>query len=646
MPTGQIIKQSDASILAPRVDTLETDLTLEVAARLTDKADNALQLATKAKIDVVNAQIANVVSGTPRTTYSTLALLTAGIPDGNIYSYVTSDGHRYWWDGSAWIDGGLYQSSGIAEKSILPKNLDRPYVTGANSKNLFDKTLGIPGYYVNNTTGNLSINVLYTSSDYIPISPSTAYRISGTAQQGAFYTASKVYISGFPHIVAFNSVNTPANAAYVRLSCFTTEINAVQLELGTAVTSYLSYGAKLYTSDIQDIQDLIPPDTTITINVKPDGTGDFLNPVLATRGITDSSKDKIYNIYIHEGIYDIMTYLDAAELVSSAQGWVLPDYVNLIGVGEKDKIILKGDYLGADANFVLYHSTLNVKKSNRLENLIITAKNLRYAVHDESANLYKDWNRFCKTCDFIHYGNTAGFWQYTAAWGEGCSSGSHSEFEDCLIQSVGNGAAWLTHNNLNFTAPTFHKFNRCKIINKDYNIAAMRFGSMGSGVRNLVELIGCDISGPINFRREFDGTGYPASAEKSEFELSGYGNSLITYEYDTTEFSYSLNEETRLARNVSGATITRGTPIKLDTYGGITPMVNGDSQNLFDGLTFETFLNNSSGIIKYAGYVKLEDIALVAVAGDKVTITNGAFVVTTGSDYIGVVKTNGYMKLL
>lgn len=57
-------------------------------------------------------------------TYSNLAAIQAAFPTGNANRYVAADnGHWYYWNGSTWTDGGLFQGIGIADKSISENNL-------------------------------------------------------------------------------------------------------------------------------------------------------------------------------------------------------------------------------------------------------------------------------------------------------------------------------------------------------------------------------------------------------------------------------------------------------------------------------------------------------------------------------------------
>jgi len=56
-------------------------------------------------------QVQNLASGSPSGVYTTLANLTAAYPTGNTKVYIVSaDGGWYYWNGTAWTIGGVYQS--------------------------------------------------------------------------------------------------------------------------------------------------------------------------------------------------------------------------------------------------------------------------------------------------------------------------------------------------------------------------------------------------------------------------------------------------------------------------------------------------------------------------------------------------------
>ena len=92
------------------------------------KAEVALKADTttvQSNYSTLDKKINSQASGSPKSTFATLALLeadsTANTLDGNKYIYVvTADGNWYYWNGSAWTIGGVYQSVGIDDGGITP----------------------------------------------------------------------------------------------------------------------------------------------------------------------------------------------------------------------------------------------------------------------------------------------------------------------------------------------------------------------------------------------------------------------------------------------------------------------------------------------------------------------------------------------
>ncbi|HFU4089740.1 TPA: phosphodiester glycosidase family protein [Streptococcus suis] len=98
----------------------------DLGSRL-DEVDNkqqqtTAQLAQTAKKTEVDMKLSQIVSGTPKGTYATLTDLQTAFPDGSTGIYVVSDdGKWYFWNGTVWTLGGIYQSAGIADESITPE---------------------------------------------------------------------------------------------------------------------------------------------------------------------------------------------------------------------------------------------------------------------------------------------------------------------------------------------------------------------------------------------------------------------------------------------------------------------------------------------------------------------------------------------
>ncbi|MGL3695824.1 SGNH/GDSL hydrolase family protein [Lactiplantibacillus plantarum subsp. plantarum] len=96
----------------------------------------------------------------PSGTLSTFDELKTQYPDGEVGIFVTADtGHWYYWNGSAWKDGGIYQSAGIADGSITADKIE-------------DDSLGIE------KINEVNLNDVHDS--YLSINSATSWNGAGT----------------------------------------------------------------------------------------------------------------------------------------------------------------------------------------------------------------------------------------------------------------------------------------------------------------------------------------------------------------------------------------------------------------------------------------------------------------------------------
>ena len=110
------------------------EVTAQLAQKVTKEEVNEA-VSPKADISYVDSKVGAIDRGYGGT-YATLSGLTNAHPNGNNRRYVVSDnGHWYYWNGSKWESGGVYQSSGIAENSVSPKEVN----FASSIANLFDK---------------------------------------------------------------------------------------------------------------------------------------------------------------------------------------------------------------------------------------------------------------------------------------------------------------------------------------------------------------------------------------------------------------------------------------------------------------------------------------------------------------------------
>lgn len=413
-------------------------------------------------------------------------------------------------------------------KTPLPESavaLSDLIVRGKMSRNLFNLVKTTKDFYVSASNGLIGALSGYRASDYIEVKPNTPYTVTGTGEQGAFYDVNNVFISGF----TFSNVtlNTPSNCKYIRLTCKEVQLPFVQLEEGSVATTYVKYGSVIGAEQLDVSIDSV---VYVEVTVKPDGTGNYLSPKLANDAITDASKSKQYKVIIYPG-----TYTDV--------GWTLKPYIHLVGKHRKT-CILKGELSsGATDSDVTNTSTIWLNSTNNLENLTITAKNMRYAVHDESSGSVKDFVRNIKNCHIEHFGNTIGTWTSQCAYGMGISSGANLYAENTTFKSP--FAPFSVHNNVNFSKPAYVRLKGCRLeyVNTGLTPGSLRVQSLGSNTDDIMLLEGCYLNSPI-VHNDNPWLGDVNAPTHIEWQVFGYGNSPTTMssgfsngETDTLKFT-------------------------------------------------------------------------------------------------------------
>lgn len=177
---------------------------------------------------------------------------------------VEPDGKWYYWNGSAWTPGGVYQSSGLADGSIdqfkFAINAINPSVIPFFKKpnNLFNKNTTIMGYTIDRDNGQLVPNIYFRVSDFIPVKPNQPYIHNGTRY--ALYDKSYNFISS----LSLHAFTTTNNTYFARI---VSNYNAVdtQLNEGTKLLPYDEFKYVLTSSNENPIE--------IDSTLIPNGTG-------------------------------------------------------------------------------------------------------------------------------------------------------------------------------------------------------------------------------------------------------------------------------------------------------------------------------------------------------------------------------------
>lgn len=373
-------------------------------------------------INTIQNQINSLASGSPLVASS-----VSEMTDTSRVYVNTTDGHWYYYNGTNWVDGGVYQAtefSDIVETKNVNMNFARGYIA---------------------TNGVFTENASFVCSDYINCR--YGYLAQGRLMNGkgnlcniAFYDENKNFIEGYtgdpdlPNTDVLNlSIEAPTNAYYVRFSCHWT-------------SQGFNANTKLYlTNFTYKLYDKIK-DADITKIYNVGANKEYTSFCNLLKLLQNDTSKKI--IYIDSGKYNIFEELGGTQFLQSIpENATFRDVLPLVPANTK--IIGLGDvvfeYL-PDAEDIPFDraitvvSPLNISASCEIENITIKAKNCRYCIHDETGGLtqfsksskkYKNVNAIHLANDYVPTGNVVTGQAYAC----GFDDGFNFEFEDCYFET-------------------------------------------------------------------------------------------------------------------------------------------------------------------------------------------------------------------
>lgn len=373
--------------------------------------------------------------------------------------------------------------------------------------------------------------------------------------------------------------------------------------------------------------------------------GDFSTLTEAIKTLGSGSADNPITLYIHSGEYDILQELggdnflrDVENNGSERQGIEVPDYVNIIGVGD---VRLKMDVPDSKTtrNTSSRISVLNAWRHNTIKNIKITVRNTRYAVHDETNNQFANNDMKYIDCYFEHLGNKSGVWNSTQAYAAGMGSGGSYYFENCTFKSV--AIPFSMHDNFNVESNRV-RIVKCTFITGNEDVS-IRFGSYGTGAKkSIVTIENCNIDKTV---KSFEEQGN--SRHGNHFLISGGGNTVVPYitinsagRKERIEFA----DEVRTLKNTGQAKITIGTPVKL--VGNTVQPLGAEEPYLFYGVSLDDIEPGATGVIKYAGYIAKEDTGINSLlVGQRIGLVGGRLAVVDTNDFIAYATDGGNILL-
>ena len=380
--------------------------------------------------------------------------------------------------------------------------------------NLFDPSDATTGSRLTNKNDDTVVDANYGYSDYIDID-GVDYTLEGasTSNLCVIYNSSKVgLVSGT--IAKYSDISVrPEGSKYIRFNFAVSALNSLEFKKVT-------YRTVQYITPEQ----ISGGETNIRV-----GAGEEYTSVKAAVDYANSIANKynIVNILIKPGTYDIIGDFDLYLQSASWVGLTLSDYVNLIGVGSPEDIVLQGE-LPIDISAYAFTrnnvSTINAWKNNKLKNLTITAKNMRYCWHNEDGKIYavEDAVEVVENCIFRYYENDSGVGSTSSVpIGTGASLGRKTTFRDCTFdnQSTSGGYAVLIHNNTTTSKYCQWDFESCDFVGGA--TSSLKLSSAGSGQTEIVNIKGCRLPKSFRFDRQNVYTGTVC-----EYKVYGYGNSI------------------------------------------------------------------------------------------------------------------------
>ncbi|OZQ66057.1 hypothetical protein CA600_12420 [Paenibacillus sp. VTT E-133280] len=268
----------------------------------------------------------------------------------------------------------------IGKGEIQADKLAFQTIVAVPSKNRFDKTTVTTSRYITDA-GALVFSGGYNVTDYIPVTVQP-YALNQLSFGNVIcYDASKTYLG---YVSRSSSVFTPLpGTAFIRFTVTDADLNTTQIEAGSIVTAYESFGNKV-SADLITGLNIPKVPTVIRVTVATSG-GDFTSASAALASITDASETKRYEIFVKIG-----TYIDTFRT---------KHYVDIIGEDKYQTII---DYTGTVETWNAT-STVFAESQCTIKNLTLIGTDTKYPLHIDKAT--GKWTCVIENVRMIHKGS-------------------------------------------------------------------------------------------------------------------------------------------------------------------------------------------------------------------------------------------------
>lgn len=341
-----------------------------------DLVDAAVAARDAAQAQAVLAQgyAAQLAAGTasPAGTYANLAALISADPDHSKIYITLDDGNWCYWNGAAFVAGGVYQTTSSP-------NTYSPF------RNLLDTSTLEHGYYMTADGSKIALATL-ALTDYISVSEGDTLvvtydngssRVDGHIRFLCAFNASKTVVAAAGVDNERSSYIVPSGIAFVKVTVRETQMSGIMLSLDINKTLYTPF-VRDFSKHNYKINSKLFPDSIITVDAN--GNGDYLTVNDAIDAADDSAANPV-TIIINPGVY-----VESLRLVER--------YITLIGMDRETCIIktFTNDYLAPPLDLWCGSAVVNLTfyaDADGNTNPEGIGNGRAYGIHIDQNSLYK-----------------------------------------------------------------------------------------------------------------------------------------------------------------------------------------------------------------------------------------------------------------
>lgn len=329
-----------------------------------------------------------------------------------------------------------------------------------------------------------------------------------------------------------------------------------------------------------------------------------------------------WDIFIESGIYDIYSefggdawYSAITSSKGDMQGLSLGNNINIIGIGNVKLILNAPDNLATSLNVPNLSVIELPNKNNRIENINIVCKNVRYGIHDETDGGQSNSKRYFKNIRVKHNGCVSDTWSVGVSYGCGSSDNSYFEYENCIFES-----GWLAHQNSSQTIPPNFIANNCTFNGGSY---AVSLNTSGVCKANIT-FNNCEINYMIRVLEDSD-----------IWNIYGSGNNLFSYVVigngKINSQPFKLYDLTRIFKNIGMNKISKGNAVSVYKSG----VSNANEVKQVIGIALNNAEPNENVRVQLKGYYDCYEVSPFSENNTLLGVSNGTIIENT-SNYFGI----------